>query len=194
MINEARRLVVELLTQAAKNEPQITADLQNITREISVEIIGLENKFKTQVSLMRKLINATIPNLQTIQEVAEINNDALRYTFVLPFETYAEGSRQIIESLQNLNYRIPANRIWNAWENIGRRFDKGYRGINITAISSQNQKFELQFHTAESYRLKTETHFLYAELRDKKISRERQSKIIEMLKRSAENVERPKGV
>ncbi len=192
--NEARQLADELLKQALENEPRITADLQNIALEISAEMVGLENKFKTEVSLTRKLINGAIPNLQTIQEVAEVINDALRYTFILPLETYNEDFRQIVERLRNSNYQIPANRIWNAWKNIGKRFDKGYRGINITVISSQNQKFELQFHTAESYQLKTETHFLYEELRDKQISRERQTKIIEMLKKEAEDVERPEGI
>ncbi len=187
-------LAQKLLDEAQENEPQITADLQTIAREVSAETVGLENKFKTEVSLTRKLINGAIPNLQTIQEVAEIINDALRYTFILPFETYNEDFRQIVERLRNSDYQIPESRIWNAWGNIGKRFDKGYRGINITVISSQNQKFELQFHTAESYRLKTETHFLYEELRDKRTSRERQAKIIEMLKREAENVERPKGI
>ncbi len=41
---------------------------------------------------------------------------------------------------------------------------------------------------------KTETHFLYEELRKREISEERQSELIDELKKAAENLERPKGV
>lgn len=102
--------------------------------------------------------------------------------------------RQTIETLRERGYQIPENRIWNAWQTAGKRFDKGYRGINITLISSQKQNFELQFHTAESFWLKTDTHFLYEEMRNRKTSKKRKSELIETLKRMAENIKRPEGV
>lgn len=89
---------------------------------------------------------------------------------------------------------IPPNRIWNAWENEGTSRDTGYRGINITVISSQNQRFELQFHTAESFRLKTETHHLYEELRNLKTFDVQREKIIKEILKSAKQVERPKEI
>ena len=191
---KARRLAKELLKQAIENEPQITADLQNIAWEISGEVVGLKNKFKTEISLVRKLIDRADFNSESIREIAESVNDVLRYTFILPFEIYAKGFRQTIETLRELGYQIPENRIWNAWQTAGKRFDKGYRGVNITIISSQKQNFELQFHSAESFRLKTETHFLYEEVRSRKTSKKRKSEIIETLIRMAENIKRPEGI
>ena len=108
-------------------------------------MIGLENKFKTEDSLTQKLIDVAGNDLQRLQRKAKNINDALRYTFVLPFTVYAESFLQTLQKLNELGYQIPEHRIWNAWETIGERFDKGYRGINITVISSQKQKFELQF-------------------------------------------------
>ncbi len=99
-----------------------------------------------------------------------------------------------MKRLQKSGCQIPENRIWNAWQTIGKRFDKGYRGINMTVISSQNQLFELQFHTVESYRLKTETHFLYQELRNKEISKQREVELIKKRREIAKNVARPKGI
>ena len=96
--------------------------------------------------------------------------------------------------MRELGYQIPENRIWNAWQTAGKRFDKGYRGVYITIISSQKQNFELQFHSAESFRLKTETHFLYEEVRSRKTSKKRKSEIIETLIRMAENIKRPEGI
>ena len=191
---EAQKTAHELLRHAKENEPQITEILKQIAMEISAKTVGLENKFKTEESLIRKLVSKANFNLESVRKVAENTNDVLRYTFILPFETYAKNFRLTIEMLQNSGYHIPQNRIWNAWQTAGKRFDKGYRGINITVISSQNQKFEIQFHTADSYRLKNETHYLYEELRKPEISKERQVKLIEELRNAAKDIKRPDGV
>lgn len=193
-LRTAQILAQELLAEAVENEPNITADLQIITREISAEIIGLEDKFKTEKSLIKKLIDKADFNLESVREIAENINDVLRYTFVLQFDDYTKKFRQTIEELENLDYQIPQNRIWNAWQTAEKRFDRGYRGINITVISSQNQTFELQFHTEESFGLKSKTHFLYKKLSDGKISRERKSEIIKKLKAMAKSVKRPRGI
>lgn len=184
--NESRRLAKNLIAQAEKNEPHITADLQKIAEELLAEMKGLENRFKTVQSLTRKLakeskvsakvfidlgysVNEAIEKSNKRQ--AERNNDVLRYTFIFALEKYVFSFKQTIEKLQLKGYEIPAKRIWNAWKNIGTTFDKGYRGINITVISSEKQKFELQFHTMESYELKTKTHPLYKLLRSGKFRR-----------------------
>ena len=191
---QARRLARKLLTEAGENEPQITDDLQKIASEIFVEIIGLENKFKAEESLERKIFDTARLNSEPLEQVAGNLNDALRYTFILPSENYAQAFQRTIVKLEKINYQIPKERIWNAWRTAGKPFDKGYRGINVTVISSQSQVFELQFHTVESYKLKTETHFLYKVLKNKEVSEKRQLEIIEMLRKKAENVKRPEGV
>ncbi len=89
---------------------------------------------------------------------------------------------------------MPSNRIWNAWKNAETAKDTGYRGINITIISSQNQRFELQVHTAESFRLKTETHHFYEGLRDLNTSDERRKEIIAEMLKLAKEVNCPEGI
>lgn len=184
----------ELLAQAQENEPQVTVDLKNIAEKVSAEMVGLENKFKTEESLTRKLVEYVDDDFQKLKRKAKIINDVLRYTFVPSFEVYKEIFHQTLELLSELGYDLPEHRIWNAWENIGTEFDKGYRGINITIISFRKQKFELQFHTVESYILKTETHDLYKERRSKNISKQREAEITQIMMQMAEKVEKPKGV
>jgi hypothetical protein len=190
----ARLLAQKLIAEAQKNEPEITADLQTIASEISAEMFGLENKFKGEKSLTRKLIDAAGDDLKRLQRKSKTINDVLRYTFVLPLDIYAKGFWQTLERLRELGYQIPEQRIWNAWENIGTPFDKGYRGINVTIIYSQNRKFELQFHTEASFELKTKTHPFYEEMRDKNISRKREIELTGTMLKMAANVERPDGV
>ncbi len=206
---EAAQCAKTLRTQAVKNEPQITEDLQTIASEVSAEMVGLEHRFKSAESLTRKITEESAKSAKSLIDFgysvdeaiekstkrrAERNNDALRYTFVFPLEKYVFGFRQTVEKLRQTGYEIPKNKIWNAWKNIGTLFDKGYRGINITIISSRKQIFELQFHTGASYELKTETHLLYEESRQNRTSQERKIEIAEIVIRLAEKVKTPKGV
>ncbi len=198
-----------LLKHAEAHEPIITADLQKIAAEVSAEMVGLEYKFKTEESLTRKISDESAKSAKSLVDFgysideaiekstkrrAERNNDALRYTFVFPLEKYVFGLRQTVEKLRQKSYEVPKDRVWNAWKNIGTTFDKGYRGINITIISSRKQKFELQFHTRASYELKTETHSLYEESRQIQPSLKRKVEITEIIIRLAEKVKTPKGV
>ncbi len=68
---EAARLAQKLFAEAVENEPPITVDLQKIASEISVKMVGLENKFKSEESLIRKLVGRANINSETIQEIAE---------------------------------------------------------------------------------------------------------------------------
>ena len=192
--NKARQIAEDLLNQAKENEPNITADLQNIALGLSTKIVGLENKFKTIQSLTQKLMATTNFNSQTIVEAGETLNDALRYTFILAVENYVDSFQQTIAILWANGYYIPENRIWNAWKNIGGKFDKGYRGINISVVSSQKQIFELQFHTDESYKLKAEMHNLYKESRKRETSIERRREIKRISIEEAEKIKIPDGV
>lgn len=168
--------------------------MQIIGAEISAKMIGLENKFKTEESLARKLFDIADISSQTIETVGETINDVLRYTFILSVENYSDIFQQAIEMLWKNGYYVPENRIWNAWKNIGKKIDKGYRGINITVISSQKQIFELQFHTVESYQLKSEMHDLYKESRKKETSMERRKEIKQIFVKAAGKIQIPDGV
>jgi hypothetical protein len=184
----------ELLAKARENEPKITRDLKKIALEVSAEMFGLEHKFKTEESLIRKLAEYAGDDFQKLNRKTKSVNDVLRYTFILSFDKYADSFYQTLKILDKFGYQILERRIWNSWENIGTEFDKGYRGINITIISFRKQKFELQFHTKESCGLKTETHNLYKEIRDKSISNRRETEITELMLKTAEKVKRPEGV
>lgn len=207
--NRSRQVARSLLAQAEKNEPRITFDLQEIASELSAEIIGINNRFKTVQSLTGKinkqsfvsikiLADSGFPLDDAIEKImkreAARNNDALRYTFVFQIEKYVFGFKQTIEKLRQKNYAVPENRIWNAWKNIGTTFDKGYRAINVTIISSEKQIFELQFHTRESYELKIEIHPLYKLLQSGKISQKMRIEISEKIIRLAQKIMPPKGV
>ncbi len=95
---------------------------------------------------------------------------------------------------KQLNCNPKISTMLNAWKNIGTKYDKGYRGINVTIISSQEQIFELQFYTKESFHLKMEMHELYKEAGLATISDERKKEIIQIMVEAIKNISIPKGV
>jgi hypothetical protein len=207
--NKSAEYARKLIEHARAFEPEITADLQKIAAEIGAEMVGLEYRFKTVKSLTRKIVQKVSGNLRifteagfsfdeafekTINLQAKTFNDALRYTMILPLESYVFGFKQALERLKRKDYNIPENKIWNAWKNVGTKYDKGYRGINATVISSQKQIFELQFHTAESFHLKMKMHEFYKETGLATIADERKKELIQKMVESAISVSIPKGV
>ena len=99
-MNESRTaqfFAQKLLAQAVGNEQRITADLQIIARKVFAEIVGSEYKFKSQESLIRKLIVLAETNFIELRQVSESVNDVLRYMFILEFENYAKGFYKTIE-------------------------------------------------------------------------------------------------
>lgn len=205
---EAARYANILLARASKNEPPITADLQKIALETAAEMAGLEHKFKTKASLTEKLLKNSSKHLsyisaernansatieKSVARTARQNNDALRYTFLVSIEKYVFCFKEVLSELEKSDYEIPSKYFWNAWKNVGTKYDKGYRGINITVISSQRQKFELQFHTEQSFRLKNQMHEMYKEAGLAATSVERKLEIIEIMVESAKNISVPRG-
>ena len=121
----------KLLAEAIQNEPQITTDLKEVAVEVSAEMVGLKNKFKTEESLSEKLAKISVKNVKKLTELnfsiedavenvlsyrAEKFNDALRYTFVLSDERYVFAFKKFVSLLKQRGYKVPRERIWNAWK------------------------------------------------------------------------------
>ncbi len=95
---QAKSYARQLLAEARTHEPNITADLQKIAVELSAEIAGLENKFKTLDSLTKKIskfFGKTFEYLlmqgfttenaldESLSQAVGKSNDILRYTVFL---------------------------------------------------------------------------------------------------------------
>jgi hypothetical protein len=91
-------------------------------------------------------------------------SDALRYTVVLSLDTYTAGVQAAVARLEKQG--IQAIKLKNYWGG-----SDGYFGINdVFGIPSPLSstgilKFEVQFHTPESFRHKMAVHTQYEEFR-----------------------------
>jgi hypothetical protein len=113
-------------------------------------MIGLNYRLKSQDSLQRKLRDGEHPSNI---------NDALRYTMSFPPGKLAAGATHTIAEMEKMGYTKEV--VKNTFEP-----DSVYMGINCT-FSKGGQRFELQFHTPESFHVKdVQNHKLYEVYRE----------------------------
>ena len=195
------------IRQAKINEPVITQNLQSVAKQTGGEMAGLDKRFKTEESLTRKFADRTQPYIRKaerqgrnidevrsnrLSELSINNNDALRYTMTFSPENYVEGYQATVKSLEKQGYKLTQSD--NYWMTKGTEKDTGYRGINVTFIAPNGQKFELQFHTPESFKFKNDNHYLYEEARKSSASEERKREIKQQNIKLAEPLEMPKEI
>lgn len=138
-----------------KNEPQITALVKDIADKFEIETRGFEFRMKTQKSYHDKLENHDTLNGNEYEV-----KDILRYTFIFSADVLTEKTLMVIDTFRKLGYDTVE--IKNYWL---KKFYP-YNGINTVIISKDGLKFELQYHTLESYEIKESIHKLYEEWRN----------------------------
>ncbi len=156
---------------------------ESLTRKIN------DSATRETTILMRKVVNQKDAFSTAINKQTNKINDSLRYTISFSAEKYKAEFQSTLNSLQEKGYKIEGT--WNAWFDAGTSRDSGYRGINVTIISPGGQKFELQFHTPESFKMKMETHELYEEKRLNTTSFERKNEITNIMIEKAKTVPIP---
>ncbi|HET9834180.1 MAG TPA: hypothetical protein VFP91_20795, partial [Vicinamibacterales bacterium] len=112
-----------------------------------------------------------------VKQVSADVNDALRYTVSLEPENYLSGKERAYALLRAKGNTFV--REWNAWGDP----DTPYRGVNSTWKTASGQLFEVQFHTPESYAVKSsvEIRALYEEWRAAGTSPERRAQLAKMM-------------
>jgi hypothetical protein len=121
---------------------------------------GLEFARKSEDRLKEKIaeILKRIPD-RTVEEAVRAIRDAIRYTFSLRMLNYSASYYDIKDRLEAQGHTMVYSR--NYW-----RGSPEYKGINTRWDTPDGQRFEVQFHTPESFCAKHEvTHLAYERLR-----------------------------
>lgn len=140
--------------KALDREPEITTQVKDIARKIGMDMEGLEYRIKGRESYLRKIENKYSPDGNTYEV-----KDILRYTYTAAPENLVECMQKAIEAYRNMGYNtIEVKNYWLNKRN-------PYNGVNTTVKAPNGQKFEIQYHTPESYRIKDTMHGLYEKWR-----------------------------
>jgi hypothetical protein len=162
---ESRRVDAEAerVTQA---ENIISDDVQRFAGECSRRtwLGGFEFRLKNSERIKEKVADKldAEPD-RSPAEVVQGMADAIRYTYCFDATDYASGFADIKGRLEASGYEMYYSK--NFWA------DSEYKGVNSRWITSEGQRFEVQFHTAESFHAKHEvTHLAYERIRDPRTS------------------------
>lgn len=137
-----------------KSEPAITADLVAVSKETGIQMAGLEHRLKAEGSFLRKVdagCGGSL-DLRRIKEAINATNDVIRYTYVDSPLSLASSYKNVTAALEGKGYGIV--RVKNFWKDRG----NPYNGVNCTFKAPDGRKFEIQFHTPESYGVKDRMH------------------------------------
>ncbi len=153
--------VDDFLSDSRAAEPRITDDLVRIVGDQpGARLEGLEFRLKGDESMYRKvsadLGYGDLPGIRgDVDSVLGNMKDSVRYTVVVPTESYAAGTRTVIDNLASDGYQ-PYGTFKNTWG------ADGYQGINSNWVDpASGRVIEVQFHTEESFAAKMQTHTLY---------------------------------
>jgi hypothetical protein len=147
-------------------EPVISADMRTIEKENTCGgwLAGFDRRIKGDERLKEKVAEQLVaePRMAARDVLREVP-DAIRFTFCLEPENYARGYYGIKEHLESAGYEMYLSK--NSWSS------RGYKGINTRWVTEDGQRFEVQFHTPESFHAKQYvTHDAYERIRNPTIS------------------------
>jgi hypothetical protein len=148
-------------------EPGISADVRATEQENRYGgwLEGYEFRLKGEDRLKEKVAEKleAEPRMTASGALREVA-DAIRYTYCFQPENYTRGYYDIKERLESRGYEMYYSRNW--WTNAE------YKGINTRWLAPEGQRFEVQFHTPESFHAKHRvTHAAYERIRDPATSR-----------------------
>jgi len=153
----------DVIASVSRSEKKLTEHMGEAARENTHGgwLEGVKYCLKGEDRLKEKIASELgITPAMTPKDAINKLNDAIRYTFCFESESYSGGYFEVKEQLQAREYQMIYSK--NHW-----RDDPDYKGINTRWVTPGGQRFEVQFHTAESYHAKQEvTHGSYERLRN----------------------------
>lgn len=135
--------------KAVAAEPKITKMVMDVAKSSDMGLAGLEYRIKTKESYLEKIAREYAPGYHY-----EIK-DTLRYTMISNTNDYVDNMNKSYELFNKNDCFVLKTK--NYWTNN----EVAYNGINSVLQDSKGNKFEVQYHTKESFDIKQQTHALY---------------------------------
>nr|WP_314459262.1 hypothetical protein [uncultured Clostridium sp.] len=171
--------------QALKREPLITEKVAGVAEQTDVHMAGTEYRIKSVSSYLKKFCR----KYSQTGRACEIK-DILRYTYTVSPELLSEKVLKIIEIYKDSGYNtVEIKNYWLDSQN-------PYNGINTILRSPGGQAFELQYHTPESFGVKSgKIHELYEKQRlMKDVSSREYIELGDQMFELSDSMEIPEGI
>lgn len=158
---EREQEVDKAISQVRLIEPNVSAEMTEVARDNTsgAWLEGFDHRLKGDTRLTEKIARWATgsPDATTAELLGQIP-DAIRYTFCAGADTYTSAYQDIKSRLEALGHEMyQCKNLWNNAE---------YRGLNTRWVTPEGHRFEVQFHTPESFHAKHHvTHESYERLR-----------------------------
>ncbi|WKU45697.1 hypothetical protein Q3V23_17465 [Streptomyces sp. VNUA116] len=153
---EDNRTVTQFWERAAAARGELDNTMKGLETQSAArggKLEGLQYSLKGLDSLRRKVAVPTQRGASAEDVCAEVD-DLNRYTLTFETDNYVQGAKETYERLREQGYEPLSES--NTWQ------DPVYKGLNTTwQHTEREERFELQFHTPESFAAKSENHELY---------------------------------
>jgi hypothetical protein len=179
----------EAIRHMREAEKPISADMQIIGRENTNGgwLEGFGHRIKGDDRLKEKVAEqvAAEPDKLCSLILRKVP-DALRYTYCFEPDNYTNGYDDVKTRLENQGHEMYQSA--NYWT------DPEYKGINTRWMSQLGQRFEVQFHTPESFHAKEYvTHKAYERLRTTQITAEERGELEDFQREVSSHIRVPDG-
>lgn len=165
--------------RAKEKEPKITEDVFGCIFRNDCEMYGLEHRLKSLSSISRK------------SKLGKQINDAVRYTAILPDDTFVSKYKGIKSAMKKKGYtEIKCKNYFQEY----RLGNVNHKSVQCSYKDKDGYIFEMQFHTKASQNAKDKKVPLYEEARDPNTSEARRSELIKQMRKLADNVYDPPGI
>jgi hypothetical protein len=162
---ERQAETAEAIGRVREAEPRLSADAQAIEQENKDThggwLEGFDHRIKGEDRLKEKItegLTTTSPDA-TPKQVLRLIPDAIRFTYCFQAENYTGGYHDIKERFESRGHEMYYSK--NYWAH------PEYKGINTRWVTPEGQRFEVQFHTPDSFHAKHQvTHLAYERIRD----------------------------
>lgn len=176
-VNNAYKMASDL-------EPKFTNDMLSAAKQSNGYLDGLDFRLKSIDSITRKVQTDIVGTGVTEWESLSKITDIVRYTTIFESGKFTQNYFQMREILAEKGYNVI--KVKNTW-----RKGAAYKGVN-TILEKDGVKFEMQYHTKQSFELKNgKLHELYEKARILNISDEELKKLNEEMKNLSAQLETP---
>jgi hypothetical protein len=150
------------IARVREAEPAITADVLTVEQQntCAARLEGIDHRLKGEPRLKEKVAEKLQDQPdKPAEDVTREIPDAIRYTFCLRSENYTNGYYDLKGRLESAGHEMYYSKNW--WTNTD------YKGINTRWVTAEGQRFEVQFHTPDSFHAKQHvSHEAYERLRN----------------------------
>jgi hypothetical protein len=152
----------DAISRVREAEPTISAAAQTTEKENTCGgwLEGFKFRLKGDDRLKEKVADKLRDQPDSLPgDVVRRIPDGIRYTFCLESIKYTAGFYDIKQRLEEHGYEMYYSKNW--WTN------SEYKGINTRWVTAEGHRFEVQFHTPESFHAKQDvSHQAYERLRN----------------------------